>query len=203
MSRIAWAWISDRPNFATRPSFASFGSFEARISRMTASMWSRAIESPSRMCSRASAFRSRNRVRLVTTSFRKARNSSRSSLRFIVRGRFWTIASSCTPKEVCICVCLYRLLRTTSATASFFSSTTTRIPSRSDSSRRSEISSISLFRTSSAIRSMRRDLFTWYGISVTTIDSRSPFFAFSMKARARIWTLPRPVRYASRTPSSP
>ncbi len=38
---------------------------------------------------------------------------------------------------------------------------------------------------------------------MTTIDSRSPFFVFSMNARARIWTFPRPVRYASRTPSSP
>ncbi len=42
--------------------------------------------------------------------------------------------------------------------------------------------------------SMRRALFTWNGISVMTIDSRSPFFAFSISALPRTWRIPRPVR---------
>ena len=42
-----------------------------------------------------------------------------------------------------------------------FRSTTMRIPSRSDSSRRSAIPSIFLWRTSSAIFSISRALFTW------------------------------------------
>ena len=69
-----------------------------------------------------------------------------------------------------------------------------RMPSRSDSSRRSAMPSIVFSRTSSAIFSMSRALFTWYGISVTTIDVRSPFFAVSISVLARTITDPRPVR---------
>ena len=49
-----------------------------------------------------------------------------------------------------------------------------RIPSRSDSSRRSAMPSIRLSLTSSAIFSSRLALLTWYGSSVTTIAVRSP-----------------------------
>jgi hypothetical protein len=58
-------------------------------------------------------------------------------------------------------VCAYRLFSTTSATSPRLSSMTTRMPSLSDSSRRSEMPSISLLRASSAMRSSRRALFTW------------------------------------------
>ena len=73
------------------------------------------------------------------------------------------------PNVVCICVLRYRLFRTTSAISSRFNSMTMRMPSRSDSSRRSEMPSIRLSLTSSAIFSIRRALFVMYGISVTTI----------------------------------
>ncbi len=49
-------------------------------------------------------------------------------------------------------------------------------------------------RTSSAIFSISRALFTWYGISLTMIAWRSPpRLVVSMPARARIWMMPRPV----------
>ncbi len=77
--------------------------------------------------------------------------------------------------------------------SSFFSSMTTRIPSRSLSSLRSEIPSIFFSLTSSAIFSTSLALFTWYGISVTTMDWRSVFFWVSICTLARIWMMPRPV----------
>ena len=52
--------------------------------------------------------------------------------------------------------------------------------------------------TSSAMRSISRDLFTWKGISRTTIDERPDFSSVSTTARARIVSTPRPSRYASR-----
>src|SRR3954464_9458218 len=58
MSRIALACFSESSNFLIRPSRASSGSFEARISLITASRLSSATSSPSRMCARASARRS-------------------------------------------------------------------------------------------------------------------------------------------------
>ena len=47
-------------------------------------------------------------------------------------------------------------------------------------------------RTRSAMCSTSLALFTWYGISVTTIDSRSVFGWTSIDARARTWIVPRP-----------
>src|SRR5438105_4632497 len=90
------------------------------------------------------------------------------------------------PKVVCIAVCLYRLFSTTSGTASRLSSITMRMPSRSDSSRRSLMPSIFLSRARSAMFFTRFDLLTMYGISVTTICER-PLDSFSSTwARARI-----------------
>ena len=60
--------------------------------------------------------------------------------------------------------------------ASRLTSTTIRMPSRSDSSRIAEMPSILFSLTRPAICSMSRALLTWNGSSVTTIDSRSPFF---------------------------
>ena len=65
-----------------------------------------------------------------------------------------------TPNVTCICVRLYSWFSTTAGLASRFSSMTIRIPSRSDSSRRSDMSVIFLARTKSAICSIRRALFT-------------------------------------------
>src|SRR5579885_1687206 len=60
-----------------------------------------------------------------------------------------------------------------------------RMPSRSDSSRRSAIPSSLRSLTSSAIRSIKRALFTWKGISVTTMAERPLFSSVSTVARAQ------------------
>ncbi len=107
------------------------------------------------------------------------------------------------PNVVCIWVCLNRLFSTTRGTASRFSSITTRIPSRSDSSRRSLMPSSFLSRARWAISSTSRALLTMYGISVTTICER-PVDSFSSTwARARTIMRPRPVSYISRMPDLP
>ncbi|OQA08860.1 MAG: hypothetical protein BWY66_00817 [bacterium ADurb.Bin374] len=66
-----------------------------------------------------------------------------------------------TPKEVRIEVCWNRLLRTTWALALREISMTMRMPSRSDSSRRSVMPSIFLSRTRSAICLTSFALLTW------------------------------------------
>ena len=88
------------------------------------------------------------------------------------------------------------------AFASRFSSITMCIPLRSDSSRRSDIPSILLSFTSSAIFSISLALFTWYGISVTTIRC---LFSFTscISVRARIIIRPRPVAQALLIPLCP
>jgi len=64
-----------------------------------------------------------------------------------VCGRPSTMARQLMPKDSCRGVIFHRLFITTSGTASFFRSTTTRMPSRSDSSRTSEMPSILFSRT--------------------------------------------------------
>ena len=88
----------------------------------------------------------------------KASSASRMP---ICRGLPSSSATKFTPKEVCSCVKRYSWFSTTSGVASFFSSITMRRPSRSLSSRRSEIPSTALARTNSAIFSISVDLFTW------------------------------------------
>ena len=77
--------------------------------------------------------------------------------------------------------------------ASRFSSTTTRIPSLSDSSLTPEIPSIFFSDASSAMALTRFSLLTWYGISVTTICDLPDDSFSSIWARARMTTRPRPV----------
>ena len=96
------------------------------------------------------------------------------------------------PNDSCRGVIFHRLFITTSGTASFFKSTTMRMPSRSDSSRTSEMPSILFSRTSSAIFSINLALLTWYGISLATMDLRPDFGCSSTSARARTRMLPRP-----------
>ena len=79
---------------------------------------------------------------------------------------------------------------------------TMRMPSRSDSSRRSVIPSMRFVFTSSAIFWMSVALLTRYGSSVTMIRLL-PFGIVSMSVTARTRILPRPVRYASVTPRVP
>ena len=177
---------------------ASAGVEEARISAITASRLSSAMRRPSRMWSRSSALRRSKIVRRVTTSRRWSRNTASASRRFRSLGRPSTIASRFTPKDSCIGVSLNSWFRITWAEASFFSSTTIRMPDRSDSSRKSEMPSIFFSLTSSAIRSMSRALFTWYGIASTMIFDRPVRSSSSISALAFIWMMPRPVVYASR-----
>ncbi len=115
------------------------------------------------------------------------------SLRLSVRGCPPSIASITMPNVVSSGVCANRLFSTTPEIASRLSSITIRMPCRSDSSRMSLMPSIFFSRTSSAICSISRALFTWYGISVTMMLSRSVFFATSISVRARIVICPRPV----------
>ena len=103
------------------------------------------------------------------------------------------MASMLMPNDSCSGVIFQRLFCTTSGTASFFRSMTTRMPSRSDSSRMSAMPSMRFSRTSSAIFSISLALLTWYGISVATIELRPVLGCSSTVVRARISTLPRPV----------
>ena len=77
------------------------------------------------------------------------------------------------------------------------------IPSLSDSSLISEIPSIFLSLTSSAIFSINFALLTWKGSSVTIIDSLSVLLIFSIDVLALRMTLPFPVSYALLMPSIP
>ncbi len=103
-----------------------------------------------------------------------------------------TSASMMAPKVDCIWVCLYSRFSTICETASRFSSTTMRMPSRSLSSRRSLIPSTRRSRANSAICSISRVLLTMKGISVMTIRSPPPRRS-SISARARMTMRPRPV----------
>ena len=99
-----------------------------------------------------------------------------------------------TPNVDCIAVCLYSWLSTTRGIASRLSSITMRMPSRSDSSRRSLMPSSFLSRTSSAMSLDRASrLLTWYGSSVTTICDLFDDSFSSITARARMTMRPRPV----------
>ena len=99
-----------------------------------------------------------------------------------------------TPKVVCIEVFLKSELSTAWVWAPRFTSITSRMPERSDSSRRSEIPSSFFSRTRSAIFVIRPPsppFFTMNGSSETMIDSRPPRIG-SMCALARTRIEPRP-----------
>ena len=143
---------------------------------MISSMFASAMANPSRMCPRSRALRNSNTVRRVTTSRRCRRNASSISFRLSSRGWPSTSATMLMPNTCSIGVCAYRLLSRISGTSPRFSSITTRMPSLSDSSRRPSeaMPSMSLSRTRSAMRSISRALFTWYGSSVMMMACRSP-----------------------------
>jgi hypothetical protein len=100
-----------------------------------------------------------------------------------------------TPNVVCIGVCLYSWLSTTFGIASRLSSITSRMPLRSDSSRRSVMSGTFFSWTRSAIfwiSPPSPPFFTAKGSSVTMIASL-PWPIGSICARACTRTRPRPV----------
>ncbi len=161
ISRIAWAWALVNLKFSINAFLAASTSFDFSIMLTTLFIFSTAFFNPSRMWARSSAFSSSNFVRRVTISFRYSRYWISTSLRFSMRGTLFTRASIITPKVVSICVWLNNWLRTICEFASRFSSMTTRIPLRSDSSRRLLIPSIFLSLTRFAIVSRSCALFTW------------------------------------------
>ena len=68
MSRMARAWISSMSSRPMRPCWAAAADSLARISAITASIWSMALSSALRMWARSWALRSRKRVRRTMTS---------------------------------------------------------------------------------------------------------------------------------------
>ena len=125
---------------------------------ITSSILSKAIIKPSKIWALLSAASNSNCVLLTITSFRCFKNSSIISFNVRTFGRPFTKANILIPKVVCNCVCLYKLFKTTIGVASRFNSITIRIPSRSDSSLISEISSSTLALTKSAIFSINEAL---------------------------------------------
>src|SRR6266545_3972841 len=116
-----------------------------------------------------------------------------------MRGTPSTSDSMIAPKLSWSCVCLKSWFSTTCGLALRLSSITRRIPWRFDSSRRSAMSFSLPPRTSSAIFSASRALFTWYGSSVTTIRCR-PCVVSSIWVAARTLIEPRPVHQQVREP---
>ncbi len=188
---------------AASRSFACAGSLLPRMIAMTRSRFASATARPRRMWARSSAFFRSNCVRRTTTARRWSRKCRKRSFSGRTRGCPSTIARKMIPNEDWSGVRARSWFRTTCATSPRLTSTTTRMPSRSDSSRIAEMPSSRFSFTRCAMSSMSRALLTWNGISVTTIDSRSPFLFFSISALPRTWRMPRPVRYASTIPCRP
>ena len=105
------------------------------------------------------------------------------------------------PKVSCIFVCLNNRFKTTFGFASFFNSITILIPSLSDSSLKSEIPTIFLSLTKSAMLSISLALLTWYGISVTIILCLP--FSSSISVLDLTTIFPFPVSYAALIPDLP
>ena len=190
---MAWAWRSDNLKRSCNVSIATLSVSDSRIIEIISSIWSSAILKPSKICARSFAFFKLYSVRRRTTVFWCSKYSTSASFKLINLGRPFTRAIIFTPNDVCNGVCLYKLFKITFALASLRTSITTLTPVRKlVSSRRSVIPSILFSRANSAIFSIILALFTWYGISVTTIRWRPPPRS-SIDARARIWIDPRPV----------
>ena len=69
ISTMAWDWASVSWNRSINPAFASWVLSEPRIILITSSMWSKAINNPSKIWALSSALFSSYFVLLVTTSF--------------------------------------------------------------------------------------------------------------------------------------
>ena len=132
-----------------------------------------AIAKPISTCALSLALSRSNLVRPVITSSLNSTKEEMNSLIFINFGLPLVKARELTPYELCKDENLYNLFSTTCEITPFFNSTTTLTPCLSDSSLKSLMPSIFLSLTNSAIFSSNNDLFTWYGISEKTIDSRS------------------------------
>ncbi len=192
MSRIAWAWTSESSKALIREDLASAGLLEARMICTTRSMLSTAMRRPSRIWARFSHLSKSKRVRRMITSRRWSRKWRRTCFRDNSMGRAPTTAIMLMPKEVSSAVYLYRELMTISGMEPRLSSSTMRMPRRSDSSRRSVTFSILRSFTRPAIFSTREDLFKAKGISVMITDCLPRLFSSTVTS-PRIFTVPRPV----------
>ena len=123
-------------------------------------MLSEAIIRPSKICALSSAFRSSYCVLLTTTSCLNSTKLEIMLFRFRSSGLPFTRHMLFTENEVCSDVYLNNLFNTTLAIASLLISKTIRIPFLSDSSRKSDIPSILLSLTRSAVFRIKSALFT-------------------------------------------
>ena len=157
---MARVWISDKPKRVESLSLAWSGLSDVLMISITSSILSEAMINPSKICALSSAFRNSNVVLRTTTWCLKRMNCSMICCKFNKRGRPSTKHMLLTENEVCRAVNLYNLFNTTLAIASRLISKTIRIPFLSDSSLKSEIPSIFLSFTKSAIFLIISALFT-------------------------------------------
>ena len=209
MASVASACLSLSQNgFSRNAAAAVFESGAARIAATTASGAACTARYPSTMCRRAEVLSSAKRARRATASLRNSRNSRSTSMSDRTLGSRPTRPTTFTETRVCSFVRAYSCSRVNSASADRLSSITTRMPSRSDSSRTSATPSMAREFTSSAICSHSAALFVWYGMEEITTASRVepraplPVLTVSMDVTPRSVTPPRPVRYISRNPPS-
>ena len=160
ISTMARDCISDKEKRSIKRSIASAGLFDDLMMAMTSSILSEAIIRPSKIWARSSALRNSYLVRRITTSWRWSTNALIRSFRLSWRGRPFTSAILLTLKEDCKAVNLYNLFSTTLELASLLTSTTIRIPLRSDSSLTLEMPSIRFSFTRSAIYLINSALLT-------------------------------------------
>ena len=144
MSRMARACTSSRPNSFISPLRAASASAELRINWITRSRLPMAMRSPASMWALSLARLRSYSVRRTTTCSRKAMKFCSAALSVIVSGVPPTSASMLAEKVLCIAVSLYRLFSTTMGCTPPRSSMTTRIPTRLDSSRISDMPSMRL-----------------------------------------------------------
>ncbi|OSX72973.1 hypothetical protein BU14_0390s0010 [Porphyra umbilicalis] len=139
----ASACAADRPNGGACSAARAPGASAApRMAATTLSMRATAAKKPSTTCARSVARAKSCRARARTVSTRKSINASMQARRERRAGaRPATSATTLAEKDDCSGVLARRLASTTAGTASRLSSTTTRMPSRSDSSRKSAMPS--------------------------------------------------------------
>ena len=132
------------------------------MSLITASRLSSAIIYPSKICALSCALRNSYCVRRTTTSCRNSTNSEIRCFKFKILGLPFTRATLFIPKEVCSSEYLYNWFITTCAMVSFFSSTTTLVPSLLLLSLFTSLTpSMILSWIRSPIFCVRESLFTW------------------------------------------
>mmetsp|Transcript_14797 Transcript_14797/g.61637 ORF Transcript_14797/g.61637 Transcript_14797/m.61637 type:complete len:386 (-) Transcript_14797:373-1530(-) len=170
-------------------------------SRMISSALTLARTKPCTRCSLRSASPSAWRVRRCTTSNLKSRYArSISRIPMSLGSPSW-MAIMFAAKRVSMPVSLYSWCSTRCGSALRLTSTTSRMPSLSLSSRTPDTPSSFLSSASSAMRSASDALLVPYGSSVMTIEWR-PRSPFSKAATPRTVKRPLPVRYMARSPPS-